>query len=130
MKRKPNSQEALDSARYRMTEFGMRYGTQRTYKAWKALHDAGVTLQVEYRGTRVVDEVGGRLCHVLTRYCNPPEEEGMTDITLFIDDATWFQVGTILKDHDELIGEYYFRDINMNPTFEPKQFEPEILKQY
>ena len=130
VKRAPDGAEAKDTSRYRITEFGVRCGTERTYKAWKALRDKGAKLNVEYLGKRKVEDVGGRDCHVIRRYCDPPEEEGLTEITLFIDAETWFQVGSVLMAKDNLIGQYFFRDIVLNPSFDDKQFKPETLKKY
>jgi hypothetical protein len=131
VKRAPDSSEAKESTRYLITEFGLRCGTERTYRVWKAMQDRGVKLQTEYLGVRKnVEEVGGRDCHVLVRHCDPPEEEGLTEITLLIDAETWQQVGTVLKAGNDLIGTYYFRDIKVNPSFEDKQFKPEALKKY
>ena len=122
--------EAKESARYLITEFGLRCGTERTYKAWKALRDRGATLQVKYLGIQNMKEAGGRPCHVLRRTCNPPEEEGLTQITIYVDVESWFQVGSVLKQNDELIGEYWFTDIKLNPGFDEKQFKPETLKKF
>jgi len=127
----PEGPEARANTRYFITEFGIRCGTERTYKAWKNLRDAGVTLQTEYLGLRKnVAEAGGRACHVIKRTCSTPEEEGMTDVTVFIDAETWFQVGSVLMSDDKMIGSYWFRDIVINPAFEEKQFKPETLKKY
>ncbi len=128
--RDPDGDDAKASARYLITEFGLRCGTERTYKAWKALHENGVTLQVEYLGKQPIPELDGRECHIVKRYCNTPEEEGMTDVTLYIDAETWFQTGSILMAGDKLIGKYFFKDIVLNPTFDEKQFKPETLKKY
>ena len=126
----PDSELARKSARYTITEFGMRCGTDRTYRAWKALHEKGVTLQVEYLGKQPIPELDGRICHIVKRICNTPEEEGMTDVTVYIDAETWFQTGSVLMAGDKLIGKYFFKDIVLNPTFDANQFKPETLKKY
>jgi Protein of unknown function (DUF1571) len=130
VRRPVNGPEAKDSSRYLITEFGVRCGTERTYKAWKALQDRGVTLQVKYLGVQNVEEAGGRACHVIQRRCDPPEEEGLTEITIYVDAETWFQVGSVLKQNDELIGSYWFTDIKLNPDFDDNQFKPETLKKF
>jgi hypothetical protein len=131
VKRPPDASEVKESTRYMITEFGLRCGTERTYLAWKALRDRGVKLQTEYLGVRKnVEEVGGRDCHVIVRHCDPPEDDGMTEITILIDAETWQQVGTVLTKNGELIGSYYFKDIRVNPSFDEKQFKPETLKKY
>ncbi len=119
------------NSRYSITDFGLRGGAERTYRTWKELRDKGVDLQTEYLGLRPnVEEAGGRACHVIKRHCNPPEEEGLTDVTIYIDAETWQQVGSVLMADDQLIGCYWFKDININPTFDSKQFSIETLKKY
>jgi Protein of unknown function (DUF1571) len=128
--KKVDCDEAKASARYPIKEFGVRCGTERTYKAWKALKERGVKLHIEDLGVQKIAELDGRECRVIRRYCNPPEEEGMTDITVYLDVETMMQVGSILKAGDQLIGEYYFKNIVINPKFDENQFKPEILKKY
>jgi hypothetical protein len=128
--RAPDSADARDSTRYLITEFGLRCGTERTYRAWKALQERGETLRTEYLGRRNVAEAGGRDCHVLVRHCNEREDDGMTKLTVYIDAETWQQVGTVLEANGELIGSYFFRDIVVNPSFDEKRFKPETLKKY
>jgi hypothetical protein len=130
VKSAPDGPEAKSSSRYRITEFGVRCGTERTYRAWKALQERGVKLQVQYLGVQQRDEIGGRACHVVKRTCDPPEEEGLTDVTIYVDVETWLQVGSVLMNNGELIGSYWFKDIRLNPTFDDKQFKPETLKKY
>jgi hypothetical protein len=131
VKRPPNCKEARDTSRYLITEFGIRCGTERTYRAWQALQDKGVTLNTEYiRFEEKVKEAGGRDCHIIKRYCHPPEEEGLSEITLYLDAETWLQVGTVLKANGDLIGSYFFRDIKINPTFEKSRFTIETLKKF
>jgi hypothetical protein len=130
VERAPDANEVKDYTRYLITEFGIRCATERTYKAWKALQDRGVTLQVKYLGIQKVEEAGGRDCHVIQRRCDPPEEEGLTEITIYVDAETWFQVGSVLKQNDELIGSYWFTDIKLNPDFDDNQFKPETLKKF
>jgi len=130
-------ERAIDAAdvkamtRYLVTEFGLRCGTERTYKTWKGLREKVGYLRTEYLGLqKSVVEAGNRDCHVLRRLCDPPEEDGLTEITLYIDAETWFQVGSVLKAKDELIAYYWFRDIKLNPSFDPKQFTGDFLKKY
>jgi hypothetical protein len=47
---------------------------------------------------------------------------------VYIDKDTWLQIGSVLKDKDgKLLGEYIFRDIRLNPTFKPEQFQKAAL---
>jgi hypothetical protein len=128
--RAPDSADARESTRYLITEFGLRCGTERTYRAWKKLQERGETLRTEYLGRRNVPEAGARDCHVLVRHCSEREDDGMTKLTVYIDAETWQQVGTVLEANGELIGSYFFRDIVVNPEFDAKRFKPETLKKY
>ena len=57
------------------------------------------------------------------------EEEGISELTVYIDKETWLQLGSIIKGEEgRLIGEYFFRDIKINPHFEPGTFTREALK--
>jgi hypothetical protein len=125
----PEGEEARDSGRYTLKEFGLRKGTERVLKTWKAARDNG-TLFVEYLGEERVKEAGDRVCHVLrrSRY-QKPEADGVTEVTVYIDKETWLQVGSVLKGKDgELIASYFFRDIKLNPEFRPNPFRREALQ--
>lgn len=117
----------LNSSRYSINEFGIRCGTQRTYKVWKRVKEEG-RLVTEYLGREKLPELGERECHVIHRRVDPPEEQGLTDLTVYFDFENWLQVGTVLKAGDDLIGKYYFRDMVLNPTFDPAIFTRDELK--
>jgi hypothetical protein len=127
--RDPKGAEARSSSRYPITEFGIKVGMQRTLAAFeharkeKALH-------VDYLGKKKIKEAGDRLCWVLrrSRY-KKPEVDGITGLTLYIDTENWLQVGSTLKGADnKLIGEYFFRDLELNPKFADDTFTREGLK--
>lgn len=120
--------EARQSGRFLLTDFGIAAGMRRAHTDWGAAEREG-SLHVEYLGERVVEEAGGRPCHVLhrTRF-RRPEHDGVTEQTLYIDKENWLQVGSVAKGEHGLIGEYYFRDIRLNPEHEPGQFTREALK--
>jgi hypothetical protein len=123
-----NSTDAKQSGRYPISDFGLKAGQERVLKFWKAARDHK-TLHTEYLGVFKVKEAGDRLCYKLrrTKY-EKPEEDGITETTLYIDKANWFQVGAVLKgEGNKLIGEYFFRDIQLNPKFAPEQFERKAL---
>ena len=49
--------------------------------------------------------------------------EGFTELTIMIDAKRWLQVGTELRRaNGELIGAYYFRDIELDPSFPKETF--------
>ena len=51
------------------------------------------------------------------------EEDGLNELTLYIDCENWLQVGSILRDPEgRLIAEYFFPDVEINPTFPENQF--------
>lgn len=123
--RDPDGDEAKHSSRYTIKQFGPRLATQRTLDAMKRAQARGA-LHVRYEGLVQVPELNDRPCYkfVRTPY-DPPEEDGVNEFTFYIDKDTWLQVGSILRDvKGELIAEYLFRDIHLNPEFPPDQFTP------
>jgi hypothetical protein len=120
--------EAKQGGRYPLSESGIKKGALRTLASWKAAKEQNA-LHVEYRGVIKVKEAGDRDCYVLrrTRYAKP-ENDGVTELTIYIDKETWLQVGSTLKgEGGKLIGEYFFRDIRLNPDFKPDQFKRAAL---
>jgi hypothetical protein len=123
-KRDVNSSDVLEAARYPANHFGFHIATLRVYEAWKAALDRE-ELQVEYRGLLPVAELDGKICHVLHRICVHPEEEGLTDVTLYLDPVTHFQVGADLRENGNIIGRYYFKNVKLNPKFQANHFAAE-----
>jgi hypothetical protein len=127
--RDPEGAEARQAGRYPITQFGLKKTLERTIKDWKAARDKG-TLQVAYLGVRKVHEAGDRLCYTIRRTIAQPEKDGLAQVTVYLDKETWFQVGTVLKgEENKLLGEYLFRDIQLNPKLKPNQFESSALTQ-
>ncbi len=119
-----DSADARESGRYTVAQFGLYQAMQRSVDAMKAAQKRGA-LHLSYQGVVTLAEVGERPCYkfVRTPY-EPPEEDGVNELTLYIDRETWLQVGSVLKDFEgQLIGEYFFRDIELNPSFSEKQFQ-------
>jgi hypothetical protein len=126
--RDPDDVEAKQSGRYSLPDFGIEKATQRTLSTWKAAQNKG-ELHVEFLGETKLKEAGDRLCYKLrrTKYAEP-EEEGVTELTIYIDKETWLQVGSVLKgNNDQYIAQYYFRDIKLNPEFTAETFKKEGL---
>ncbi|HYV40059.1 MAG TPA: DUF1571 domain-containing protein [Gemmataceae bacterium] len=126
----PDSNDSKRSARYPLSEFGLKQAMQRVLEVWKAA-DKEKNLHVEYLGLHTLPKADGQICHKIHRhsFARPEGEDGVNDVILYIDRETLFQVGTILKGKDgELLGEYYFRNIQLNPTFGPEQFTKAMLK--
>lgn len=129
VQRDPNGKDAQKSSRYAITEFGLEKGTVRTWNTWKAAQEAG-QLHVAYEGVVTVKEAGDRPCYKLhrTQYAKP-EEDGVSELTLYVDKETWLQVGSELKTEDgKWIARYFFRDIVLNPEFPGDAFKEAGLK--
>jgi hypothetical protein len=123
VERDPHGPEARRTSRYPIDQFGLKAAMQRTLAGWKKAEAQG-TLHVEYLGQRRVKELGNRRCFVLrrTQYARP-EEDGVTGATVYFDTETWLQVGSVVRgEGNRLIGEYFFRSIQLNPTFPPETF--------
>ncbi len=127
--RDPEGEDAKASGRYPVTQFGLKEMLDRSAKNWQAAKESG-KCQMEYLGLRKIRETGDRLCYVLRRTCNPPDADGVTEVTVYLDKETCFQVGSVLKDaENRLLGEYIYRDIQLNPQFKSNQFEASALTQ-
>jgi hypothetical protein len=129
VKRDPNGPDAKKGGRYPLTEFGIKIGMERTLTSWKKAQKDDA-LHIEYLGVKRIKEAGDRLSWVLRRTgYRKPEGDGIAQLTIYVDKETWLQVGSILKGSEgQLIGEYFFRDIQLNPRFPPDTFTQEALK--
>ena len=118
-----DSPEAKRDGRFTIDHFGVNQATIRTIAAMHRAQERG-KLFLTYHGLYKVPEVGDRLCYKFVRApYDPPEDEGLNELTLYIDQETWLQVGSVLRDaQGEMIAEYYFRDIKLNPEFHKDQF--------
>jgi hypothetical protein len=127
----PDTPKARKAGRYLVTQFGIKLGSERTLKAMLAAQ-ARKALFVRYEGVFKVPELGDRLCYKLVRTpYTPPEDNGeVYELTLYFDVETWLQVGSILKGPppgNQLIAEYFFRDVRINPKFKADQFKKSAL---
>jgi hypothetical protein len=129
VKRDPEGDDAKKSGRYSLKQFGLKNATLRALASWKT-SKAEDNLHVEFLGRQKVKEAGERVCWVLKRSkYHKPENDGVIESTLYFDADSWLQVGSVLRGADDkLIGEYYFRDIQLNPKFDDQQFQREALK--
>jgi len=129
-KRNPDSADARKSGRYTMNKFGLKQAMERVVEAWRAA-EADQALYVEYLGLYKVMDAGGRICHAIRRhkFARPEGEDGVTEVFIFVDQETLLQVGSlVLGEGGKVLGEYYFRNIRLNPEFDPGQFTPAALK--
>jgi hypothetical protein len=77
---------------------------------------------------RQVPELNGRPCHAIRRTCLAPEEDGLTQVTVYFDADSHLQVGAVLLAGDDLVGSYFFRDLRLNPKFDAGHFGADRLK--
>ena len=124
VERDVDGEDARQSGRYTMKEFGLYNGCLRTLESWQAA-ERKKALHVEFFGEVKVKEAGDRPCWKLKRTeFQKPEADGITELTIYVDKETWLQVGSILiGEEGKVIAEYYFRDIKLNPEFKPDQFK-------
>jgi len=129
VERDPLGADAKKSSRVPITEFGIKFGMEHTLGPWEAA-DKLNSLHVEFLGEVKAKEAGDRPCWKLHRkdYKNPEDIDGVTDAVFYFDKETWLQVGSTLKNADgQLLGEYWFRDIELNPDFKPDPFTREAV---
>ena len=127
VERDVDGSDARQSGRYTLNEYGMKKGMERTLAAWKAAREQGA-LEVALLGEQRVKEAGDRACYKLRRRYARPDTEGVNELTIYVDKENLLQVGSVLKgEGGRLIGEYFFRDIQLNPQFGPGQFQREAL---
>jgi hypothetical protein len=125
----PRGEKAKRNGRYTIDEFGIKIGTQRVLRTWSKKKAEG-KLQVECEGIFKVERAGNRECYKIHRTgFEHPEEDGVFDVVIYIDTETWLQVGSTLRDQKgQLIADYYFSDIRLNPDFPPNHFSRDLLK--
>jgi hypothetical protein len=144
-----NNALAKSQSRYCIRDAGLYRSMLRTHEAWKQRKDAG-ELKTEYLGKKTPPQIG-RECYVIKRLCprteidsfeiggaasSDPEvvaKEGFTEVTLYIDAERWLQVGTELYRTEPggarvLVGQYYMRDVQLNPAVPADVFTVEGLK--
>ena len=129
VRRDPDDPDAKRSARYPITEFGLQKGSKRTLKAWKAARDRG-DWKINFLGTETPAELGKRPCWAVRRVESPSRDaDGIVTSTFFFDTRTYLQLGSVLlDDKGGLVGTYYFRDLELNPTFADDTFTRDGLR--
>jgi hypothetical protein len=124
--RDPNGAEAGEVGRYSIMDFGFKKTVERTLRDWKAAKEKGA--ETVYLGVRKVREAGDPPCYTLRQISPVPDAQGVSQATVYIDKENSFQVGTVLKDQGaRLLGYYYYREIQLNPTYNADQFQPAAL---
>jgi hypothetical protein len=119
--------DARAAGRYSLKEFGLKNALARTHSDWSIAREEG-DLQVEYLGVKKLKEAGDVPCYAFRRTQKKPDREGVAECTIYIDTKNWLSVGTVLKDEKgNLLGAYYWRDLELNPDFKKDQFEKSAL---
>jgi hypothetical protein len=129
-KRNPESADAKKSGRYPMNQFGLKQAMERVLETWRPASKRG-ELHVDYLGLYKLTDAGGQLCHTFWRhrFAKPEGDDGVSQAYIFVDQDTLLQVGSlVLGEGDRVLGEYYFRNIRLNPVFAAEQFTPAALK--
>ena len=120
--------DAKASGRFTIAQFGFKKSTERTLASMTRAKENG-KLFLKYEGIVPVEKLGGQKCHkfVRTPY-DPPEEDQLSELTLYYDTDHWLQVGAVLRDvKGQLLGEYFFSNVQVNPAFSDKQFTRDAL---
>jgi hypothetical protein len=122
--RSKDGPDAKASSRYTIDQFGIYLGAKRTVTAMRDARRRG-ELHVRYEGLFKVPELNDRPCYKFVRSpYRPLEEEGVNELTIYIDQKTGMQLGSVLKDDQgELLASYFFADIQVNPEFKANQFQ-------
>lgn len=129
VQRDPEGPEARKTARYPITEFGIEAGSRRTLRAWKAARDRG-ELHFQYMGTKAIPELDDQICWVLQREERAGvDAEGITSSTFYFETTRGLQLGSVLRDAEgQLVGRYYFRNLELHPTFSEEIFTRQGLR--
>jgi hypothetical protein len=129
VKRKVDSEEARQSGRYTVDQFGFKNSLQRILTSMETAKRKG-TLHLEFLGETKVFECDQRICFKLKRTYAAPEADGTEDLTLYVDRENLLPIGIVVRGkidgatgNRELLGEYFFREIRLNPQFSPHQFD-------
>ncbi len=145
-----NSTPAQGQSRYCIRDAGLYRTLLRTHTAWGARQEAN-EFKFEYLGLKKVEKAGDRECHVIRRICPRTEldafelggtastdpdvvaKEGFTEVVLYIDRERWLQVGSELYRTEPdgtkvTLGTYFFRDVDLKPTFPDDTFTVAGLK--
>lgn len=120
--------DAKANGRFTIAQFGFKQSTERTYAKAKAAQERG-KLFLKFEGIVPVGKLNGERCLKFVRTpMDPPEEDELNHLTVYYDLKNWLQVGAVLIDKKgDLLAEYWFTDIVINPVFSDKQFTKDAL---
>jgi len=128
VRRQVDSDEARESGRYTLDQFGFKNSLKRILAS---MQDAKKkqALHLEFLGEAKVFESNARICFKLKRTYAEPESDGTQELTLYVDRENFLPIGIVVKGkvepatgNRELLGEYFFRDLRLNPQLSAEQF--------
>jgi hypothetical protein len=129
VRRKVDSDEARQSGRYTLDQFGFKKALDRIIASMQTAQKKGA-LHVQFQGEAKVIEAGQRVCYKLKRTYSEPESDGTQELTLYVDRENYLPIGVVVKGkvdpatgNRELLGEYFYRDVHLNPEIRPEQFK-------
>jgi len=130
VRRKVDSDEAKESGRYTLDQFGFKNTLLRAISSMQTAQKKG-GLRLQFQGEAKVIEAGQRVAYKIKRTYAEPEGDGTQELTLYIDRENYLPIGVVVKGkvdsgtgNRELLGEYFFRDVRLNPEISPDQFKP------
>ena len=130
VRRKVDSDEARESGRYTLDQFGFKNTLLRAISSMQAAQKKG-TLRLQFQGEAKVIEAGQRVCYKIKRTYSEPEGDGTQELTLYVDRENYIPIGVVVKGkvdpatgNRQLLGEYFFREVRLNPELSPEQFKP------
>lgn len=129
VKRKVDSDEARESGRYTLDQFGFKNSLKRILASMQDAKQKE-NLHLEFLGESKVIESDQRVCFKLKRTYAQPENDGAQELTLYVDRENFLPLGIVVKGkvdpgtgNRELLGEYFFRDLRLNPQLSADQFK-------
>jgi hypothetical protein len=129
VKRKVDSEEAREAGRYTLDQFGFKNTLKRILASMQEAKKKD-RLRLDFQGEAKVIESNQRVCFKLKRTYSEPEADGTQELTLYVDRENFLPVGIVVKGkvdpasgNRELLGEYFFRDLRLNPQISADQFK-------
>jgi hypothetical protein len=125
--RDPEGADAHAASRQSIVQFGLKTTLERTLAGWKRGLAKG-TVTIRYLGTLHPAKLKGQAVIGFESMDSQPDSEGVADYTIYFDSKTCLPAGMVLRDaNGKLLGEYYFRDIQLNPEFAKDEFTRSAL---
>jgi len=129
VKRKVDSDEARESGRYTLDQFGFKNSLKRILASMQEAKKKQ-QLRLDFLGEAKVLESDQRVCFKLKRTFSEPDPDGTQELTIYVDREQFLPLGIVVKGkvdpatgNRELLGEYFFRDLKLNPQLSGDLFK-------